>query len=249
MRLGITTVLAAALAAAAGATETTPEAAAYFNKGVELYNAGKFDEAIAQFEQSIAADPKLVEADEWIATIYLRQGKNVAAVERYQKLLARKPSTAARVSLGLAYLQTGDNAAALKTLREAVALDPQNKVGWNNLSMACLRSGDNAGARDAAEKALALDVGYAPAYVNLGNCYLAQNQPADAITAFDKALALDGAPLDAYYGLGEAYAYAGDNKQAGDNYLLYLKKGGGDQSRRGRAVGWLWDHGRGAEIP
>ncbi len=249
MRLAITITILAATAAAAGATETTPEAAAYFNKGVELYNAGKYDEAIAQFEKSIGEDPNLVEADEWIATIYLRQGNNAAAVERYQKLLARKPSTASRVSLGLAYLKTGDVPAAVKILKEATAIDPKNAVGWNNLSMAYLRSGDNAGAKAAAEKALALDAGYAPAHVNLGNYYLADNQTDAAVASFYKALELDANQPDAYYGLGEAYSFSGDNKQAGDNYVKYLSKKPTDAGRRAHAIGWLWDHGRGAEVP
>lgn len=222
MRLAMTTVVLAALAAAAGATETTPEAAAYFNKGIELYNAGMYDEAIAQFEKSIAQDPNLVEGDEWIATIYLRQGNNAAAVERYQKLLARKPSTASRVSLGLAYLKTGDVPSAVKILKEAVAIDPKNAVGWNNLSMAYLRSGNNADAKAAAEKALGLDAGYAPAHVNLGNVYLADNDTDAAIASFNKALELDPNQADAFYGLGEAYSFAGDNQQAGDYYVKYL---------------------------
>jgi tetratricopeptide (TPR) repeat protein len=77
-----------AVAAAAGATETTPEAAAFFEDGVAQTNAGKYEEAIAAFEKSLAADPNLVEAHEWIAHILILGGDFEGAIERYQKIVA-----------------------------------------------------------------------------------------------------------------------------------------------------------------
>jgi Tfp pilus assembly protein PilF len=250
MRMVYASIACAALiAAAAGATETTPEAAAFFNKGAELANAGKYDEALAQFEKSLTEDPELVEAEEWIASIHLARGDAAAAIERYKKALARRPSAALKANLGLAYLQTGDTANALKVLNEAVAADPKSPAAWNSLTTAYLKTDKVAEAENSAGKALALDDGYAPAHVNLGNVYLRKGDAEAAITSFRKGLALDGTQINAYYGLGEAYSFLGSNKEAGDNYLLYLKNGGRDGARKSAAVGWLWDHGRGAEVP
>jgi len=238
-----------ALAAAAGATDTTPEAAAFFEDGMAKTNAAQYDEAIAAFEKSLAVDPNLVEAHEWIAHILILRGDYEGAIERYQKIVARNPSTDSKVSLGLAYLRVGDVDMAVKTLANAVAADPDNSKGWNNLSLAYLRQGKAEEALAAAEKAVALAPDYASAYVNLGNARLAQGNAATAIGSFEKAVGLDAAQADAYYGLAGAHDFLGEEKAAGDYYVQYLKKSGSAGANHSAAVEWLWAHGRGAEVP
>jgi tetratricopeptide (TPR) repeat protein len=238
-----------ALAAAAGAMDTTPEAAAFFEDGVAKTNAGRYDEAIAAFEKSLAVDPNLAVAHEWIAHILILRGDYEGAIERYQKIVARNPSTDSKVSLGLAYLRVGEVDMAVKTLANAVAADPDNCKGWNNLSIAYLRQGNIDQARTAAEKAVALEPGYASAHVNLGNVRLREGDAAAAIASFEEAVALDASQADAYYGLGEAHDFLGDEKAAGDDYVKYLKKSGTAGAKHSAAVEWLWAHGRGAEVP
>lgn len=238
-----------ALAAAAGATQTTPEAAAFFNDGVAKANAGRYEEAAAAFEKSLAEDPNLIEAHEWIAHILILQGDYDGAIERYQRIVARRPSTDSKVSLGLAYLRVGDVDMAVKTLSNAVAADPNHCKGWNNLSIAYLRQGRVADARAAAERAVALEPNFASARVNLGNVELREGNAATAVAAFEKAVALDADQADAYYGLAEAHNYLGEEERAGDYYVQYLKRASQDQARRDTAVKWLWEHGRGAEVP
>ncbi len=238
-----------ATAAAAGATETTPEAAAFFNDGVAKANAGEYEAAVTAFEKSLGEDPNLVEAHEWIAHILIVQGDYEGAIKRYQRIVARNPSTDSKVSLGLAYLRVGDVDMAAKTLANAVAADPNHYKGWNNLSMAYLRQGKLADARRAVQKALALNPNFASAYVNLGNVQLREGDAEGAVASYEKAFALDADQVDAYYGLAEAYNYLGEEKKAGDYYLKYLKGGGADAARRAAVVEWLWEHGRGAEVP
>lgn len=238
-----------ALAAAAGATQTTPEAAAFFNDGIAAANAGRHEEAVAAFEKSLAQDPNLVEAHEWIAHILILQGDYDGAIERYQRIVARRPSTDSKVSLGLAYLRVGDVDMAVKTLSNAVAADPDHYKGWNNLSIAYLRQGKVVDARAAAERAVALEPNFASAHVNLGNVELREGNAATAVAAFEKAVALTADQTDAYYGLAEAYNYLGEEGKAGDYYVQYLERAGPDHARRDAAVKWLWEHGRGAEVP
>jgi tetratricopeptide (TPR) repeat protein len=237
------------LAAAVGATETTPEAAAFFNDGVAKANAGQYDEAVAAFERSLTQDPNLVEAHEWIAHILILRGDYEGAIERYQRIVARRPSTDSKVNLGLAYLRVGNVDMAVKTLSSAVAADPNHCNGWNNLSIAYLRQGRVADARVAAERALALNPDFSSAHVNLGNVELREGNGAGAVAAFEKAVALDAEQAEAYYGLAEAYNYLGEEGKAGDYYVAYLKRAGQDEARRETAIKWLWDRGRGAEVP
>jgi len=241
--------ICAGYCAAAWATETTPEAAAFFNDGVAKANAHAYDQALAAFEKAAAEDPNLIEAHEWVGHILILQGKYEEAVARYQLIVARRPSTESKVNLGLAYLRVGKADLAVKTLENAVAADAGNVAGWNNLSLAYMRLDRVADARRPAEKALALDPSHAPAHVNLGNAQLRAGDVADAIASFGRALSYDAGLSDAYFGLAEAYAFTGENKAAGDYYVKYLKTSPTDESRREVAVQWLWDHGRGAEVP
>jgi Tfp pilus assembly protein PilF len=238
-----------ALVAAAGATQTTPEAAAFFNDGMAKANAGRYEEAVAAFEKSLTEDPNLVEAHEWIAHIFILQGDYDDAIERYQRIVARNPSTDSKVSLGLAYLRVGDVDMAVKTLSNAVAADPSHYKGWNNLSLAYLRQGKVADARAAAERAVELEPSFASAHVNLGNVELREGAAAAAVASFEKAVALDADQVEAYFGLAGAYDYLGEEGKAGDSYVRYLKRAGQDQTKREAAVKWLWEHGRGAEVP
>ena len=66
---------------------------------------------------------------------------------------------------------------------------------------------------------------------------------------FEKAVELDPEMSEPYYGLAEIYRFTGKVDEAGDNYVLYLQKGAGDNRRRNIAIDFLWEYQRGAEVP
>ena len=69
-------------------------AEAIYNQGVILWNAGKFEEAKAQFEKAIAANPNMADAHYQLAMANLNLGKMpeaVAAFEAYLKVAPDGP--------------------------------------------------------------------------------------------------------------------------------------------------------------
>jgi len=81
--------LASAAGGAGGAASATPagNAAAVFNQGVILWNAQKFPEAKAQFEQAVKLDPNLAEAHYWLGMANVNQGKLPEAAKSFEEYL------------------------------------------------------------------------------------------------------------------------------------------------------------------
>ncbi|UCE28277.1 MAG: tetratricopeptide repeat protein [Candidatus Coatesbacteria bacterium] len=247
-----TLIFAVALAAAVAAAtevETSPEAAAEFEKGVTAVNAGKLDDAIAHFEKSLDYDPKLTVAYEWIAYIKMQQSDTEGAIAEYEKIVQATPTAEARTTLGLAYINVGRYDDAITVLKKATSADPSLGTAWNNLALAYLRKGMLDEAESAAEKAVALDPDNGQARSNLGSVYIRRGLYDEAWDEFETARERTPDDPNPYYGIAEVARYRGEEKLAGDNYLKYLELGGQEQSKRQRAIDWLWDHGRGAEIP
>ena len=55
----------------------------YFNKGLALENLGRYDEAIAAFEETIYRVPELAEAWHHKGIAYEKLGKDAEAVESF----------------------------------------------------------------------------------------------------------------------------------------------------------------------
>jgi cytochrome c-type biogenesis protein CcmH/NrfG len=67
-------------------------AAAVFNQGVILWNAGKIPEAQAQFEQAVKLDPNLAEAHYWLGMSLLNAGKTADAKPQFEEYLKLAPT-------------------------------------------------------------------------------------------------------------------------------------------------------------
>jgi tetratricopeptide (TPR) repeat protein len=242
-------VLLMAVVASAAEMETSPEAAAEFEKGVAEANAGNLEKAIPYFEKSLEYDPKLTVAYEWIAYIKMQQGDAEGSIAAYEEIVHATPTAEARTTLGLAYINVGRYDDAIATLKKATSADPDLATAWNNLSLAYIRKGMLDEAESAAEKAVALDPDSGEARSNLGSVYIRRGMYDEAWDEFETAKGRTPDDPNPYYGLAEVARYRGEEKLAGDYYLKYLELGGREKTKRQRAIDWLWDHGRSAEIP
>jgi tetratricopeptide (TPR) repeat protein len=248
-RLILLNVVLFAFFVSAAAMETTPEAAAEFEKGIAETNAGNFDKAIAHFEKSLEYDPKLTVAYEWIAYIKMQQGDVDGAIAEYEKIVAATHTADAKATLGLAYVNVGRYDDAISVLKSATSMSPDLATAWNNLSLAYFRKGMLDEAETAAAKAVALDPNSGEARSNLASVYIKRGLYDAAWDEFETAKDLTPNDPNPYYGLAEVARVRGEEKLAGDNYLKYLELGGTETAKRQRAVDWLWDHDRGAEVP
>ncbi len=205
--------------------------------------------AASVFAQDIETTPEAAEEINK-GSAAMSEGDYDTAITHFKKSLSYDPALyIAYEWIAHAQMAQGDYEAAVSTLKPMVTSHPDYANGQNNYALACLGANKISDAVIAAEKAIELDPGFANAHSTLGSAYMKKLKYDDAEAQFEKAIELDPAVSGAYYGLAEINRYRGNEKEAGDNYVLFLEYGATDQRRRQIAIDFLWDHQRGAEVP
>jgi tetratricopeptide (TPR) repeat protein len=172
---------------------------AAFEAGVKLSNENKYDEAIAKFNEVIAAIPKCVECVTNIASLQMQKKDYDAAEKTYKQALELNPSSAEAYN-GLANLynaqkkfdqaaeasaQAAKLGAAAPGGANASTVFNQGVIAWN-----ASRIDD---AKKAFEEAVKLDPKLAEAHYWLGMANLNQGKMPEAVTSFEEYLKLDAA--------------------------------------------------------
>jgi tetratricopeptide (TPR) repeat protein len=86
------------------------DADAYLNVGIDFYNEGQLDEALAEFETVVGNFPDLAAAYYYRGLVLLNKGENDAAAADFEKLIELAPDTprATEARDFLEYLQQGE---------------------------------------------------------------------------------------------------------------------------------------------
>ena len=174
-----------------------------FDAGVTLSNEGKHDEAIAKFNEVIAAAPKCTECYLNIATVQVRKKDYDAAEAAYKKVIEINPNSADAYN-GLANLYNQqkkfDQAAEASAQAQKVGgaggtggasastVFNQGVIAWN--------AGKIADAKKSFEEAVRIDPKMAEAHYWLGMAHVNENKLAEAVKFFEEYLKL--APTGQY---------------------------------------------------
>ncbi len=170
-----------------------PAVAAY-NEGAQLANDGKDAEALAKFDEAVAAKPDLAAGWQALARVNLRTKNYAKAIEAANKALgfdADDPDMYA--ILYESYKATGDSAKAAEARKKM----PANASILFNDAAKAINSGKDAAAEPLLNQAIAADDKFAPAYYELGMLYVRSGKNADAKTNLMKYLELDPTGKDA----------------------------------------------------
>ncbi|MCA9743961.1 MAG: tetratricopeptide repeat protein [Deferribacteres bacterium] len=116
---------------------------------------------------------------------------------------AKQPET--KNLLGLAFMRKGMFNEAIDEFEDAIVLDPENSIIYNNLGNAYIEVERLEEAIDVLEKAILLSPDFADLHNNLGRAYLKMSQCKNAVGAFEKAISINTYYPDAYYNLALAY--------------------------------------------
>jgi tetratricopeptide (TPR) repeat protein len=171
---------------------------AAFDQGVTLSNEGKYDEAIAKFNEVIAEAPKCVECYNNIGTNYTRKKEFDKAEESFKKALEVNPSSVEAYN-GLATVYNGQK----KFDQAAEASAQAQKLAG--------AAGPGAGGASAGtvfnQGVIAWNAGKVP----------------EAKKLFEQAVQLDPKLADAHYWLGMAIVNEGKLPEAAQHFEEYLK--------------------------
>ena len=131
--------------AGAQGLRTEEESRPLLDQGNALLEEGKFDEALAAFEQFLAKYPEIYAARLNVATAYLKKGDLDRAESEFRGVLAKvvevhgeaakdkTTSLRALSGLGELALKRGDFTAAQKSFREALEISPEDAAAAYNV--------------------------------------------------------------------------------------------------------------------
>jgi tetratricopeptide (TPR) repeat protein len=186
------------------------------NRGDELANDGKKDEAMTSYQKARETDPECAPAYSRIGTLLVQSGKLDEAVAPLQKAVALNPDDAlARDDLaGALALSNGRAAEAIAFCEKALEASPDDVALHVNLAIALSRAGKPDEAIEHLRKAAQLRPGDATVQNNLGAALLGKGSIDEAIPHLEKAAELAPPSAEAQYKLGELCYSRGQSARA-----------------------------------
>lgn len=186
------------------------------------YEMGRYADAAAQYRQAVNKAPENPRALYNLASAMLKLGDDFSSAEYFKRAadLDKYGDVAYRASssLGIIYTEKGDNEQAVKYLKQAVSIRPNNAANHYNLGLAYLK----AGREDEALKELALAEQYSAneeqVLENIGEMYGRLNRYDKSIEVYNKILQANGRSIRALSRIGEIYYKNGELDKAFDAY-------------------------------
>ena len=209
-------------------------AATHLERGVQLEQVGRIDDAIAETEKALKLDPSLAKAHLNLLILYAKTGKAKQAEEQYKALLALDPNQLPDVyyNYGVLLVEEGKFDEAEEGFRKTLAIAPSNDAAHNNLGYLLEREGRLEEAAIEYKKAIDANPRSRQAHFKLGRILVNQQRYTEAIEQLQQTLTpLDEATPGYEYALGAAYGRAGDRKQA----LHYLEQAKDMATARGQS--------------
>jgi tetratricopeptide (TPR) repeat protein len=185
------------------------------HRGVDLYTARRFDEAMATYRGIIAQRPDMAIAYRHLAFVAWETGRLMMAIDTLKRAMASGVTNSGVVTqLGTYLAESGDARAAIPLLEPVASVDGADPDALNGLGIAYARAGRPADARRVFERMLSADPSSAMALANLGTLDLERGDFAAAHAHFERAASLDPTSSAAQAGLGVVAIKSGDRHLA-----------------------------------
>ncbi|MBI5572587.1 MAG: tetratricopeptide repeat protein [Desulfomonile tiedjei] len=195
------------LAAALYEAGRYPEAAAYYERAIELSpgdarklaslgaaygEMGRMEEGKSFLERAIETDPRCTVAYKNLGMLLMKEKSYEQASERFEQALNFAPyDPSLHKALGRVLLARGDVTQAIKTFRQAIELDPASPLGHYELGQALFMQGDIPEASAQFRRAVELQPGYWQGYNALGIAHALAGRRSEAVAAFRQALSIN----------------------------------------------------------
>ncbi len=180
-------------------------ATSYIDRGKELQNLGRHEEALESYDQAIALDPGSAAAfnDRGTVLQYLqRYGEALASHDRAAEL--RPDDASAYYNQGTALLNLGRHEEALARYDRAISLDPLYADAHMNRGLALQRLQRYEESLSNYDTAISLNPGWADAYNDRGAALQKLQRHEEALASYDKAAMLKPGCADACFNQGNA---------------------------------------------
>lgn len=162
---------------------------AYMSRAVHYMDQQNYDQAISDFNQSLAINPDYTTSLEYRGRTYLNMGQYELALADFDALIrVNEQSTAAYSLRGLTYSKLNRTAEAMSDYARALELNPNNENTLNSrgsLYFNALKEYDKA--LEDFNRAIALNPDYGMAYLNRSRCYYMLNDKEKARAEANRA--------------------------------------------------------------
>ncbi len=184
--------LAGALRAGAQTT-TTDTPAELVRAGVALYDEGKYDQAVAKYQQALAAAPGNAPAQAELAMTYFALHRHADAVALCQQILQAHPDAdpVVYVTLGNSLDATQRPTEALAAYRDGLTRYPDSFILYFNQGVTLAGQGQAAAAVASFQRAVALNPRHASSHMLLGSTQLQLGQRVPGLLALARFLVLE----------------------------------------------------------
>ena len=234
-----------------------PTALHYADLAIVLENQGKYEQAVATYQEAMRRNPKEERPHYNLGNLLRDRGQTEEAITSFRQAIALNPRYAdAHNNLGRLLVEQGRSEEALAHFRHAIAAVPGFAHAHNNLGTALHQAGRFEDAIRSYRKAIELKADYAEAYSNLGSAYLRLDQLEEAIANCRRAVEINPGFAEGHYNLGNSYRNAirlneaiecyeraiglrPDNGGYHWNYSLALLLAG-DYARGWKEYEWRW---------
>lgn len=183
------------------------DAEAWAHLGFLEARQGRYREAISLYRRAAALKPSMPDLQLNLGLALFKAGELKEATRVFAPLLKKTPPVSPdaqrlRILLGMAYYGSGDYAAAIPLLKDAMARDPQDLPYRLVLAQSCLRAEQYPCVLDVYRQILALNAESAEADMLAGEALDGMQDHAGAIRQFRAAVQADPKQPEVHFGLG-----------------------------------------------
>jgi tetratricopeptide (TPR) repeat protein/TolB-like protein/tRNA A-37 threonylcarbamoyl transferase component Bud32 len=169
---------------------------------------GSYENAVAEFELALKAEPTNDSAYRGLGFAYEHLGKLTEAEKTYQRAIALRPEYWAGYSwLGAFYYNQARYEEAAKAFQRVVDLAPDNLRGHYNLGATLNELGRYDDAIQTLKQSIAIQP-TAGAYSNLGISYFYSKRFVESVGPYEKAVKIEPGDDRLWWNLGDAYHWA-----------------------------------------
>lgn len=161
--------------------------------GIQLYDAGKYDQALAKYQQALAAEPTSATAQFEVALTYNALGRNAEAKAACEQLIQREADLGPTlyVTYGNSLDGLGQFKQAEQAYRQGLKKYPDNYALYFNLGVAQAGQRQYPAAIASLQQAVARNPGHAGSHMSMGVLQLATGSRVPGVLALARFLVLE----------------------------------------------------------
>ncbi|MHC1698301.1 MAG: tetratricopeptide repeat protein [Geobacteraceae bacterium] len=193
------------------------------SSGLTLHQNGHTDKAVAAFKQATAYAPDNVDAYNYLAKAYLKQGKTTEAINAYKiSLSIDRSQSGIHTELGNVYFSQKRYSEAEAAFKTAAQFDPADNLAPYSLGQLYLQTERYSEAENQFKKIIRMSPKDGNVYYALGTTYNKMERFDEAVSELGKAVTLKKDFALAHFELGTAYIGI-DRKDEAEGQLDILK--------------------------